>query len=216
MYERRALLRALAGAAVLGGALRGARATAQVDRVIVTREPPVVVRREFDPRNPPRGMPTLVPPEAGVTDATFELDVGVRYTLEVLGTDSVLLWIDGLNIVTRLTINIFTMSGAPEKLRAHEEGHRQINEHFYHDAETAVHEAALPLVGRSFEGYGADRRVAEQRAMRRIKAALEEVYMDRTRMRSTLANERYDELTEHGTNGLMVEEAVRRAIEAAL
>jgi hypothetical protein len=215
MQSRRELIRAFLGVAAVAATLRRSGARAQESSVEVRSEQPVVTRTEFDPRNPPRNMPKLTPPESGVCDATFELDVGVRYTLESVGSDGLLLWIDGLSITTRLTINIFTIAGAPAKLRAHEEGHRRINEHFYRDAASAVQTAAEPLVGRSFEGFGADPRVAEQRAMRRVQAALEAVYTDRTRMRSTVANQRYDELTEHGTNGLEEAAAVTRAIAAA-
>lgn len=52
--------------------------------------------------------------------------------------------------------------------------------------------------------------------MRQVTAALENGYMIRTRIRSVAANERYDELTEHGLNAVQEAEAIAAAIGADL
>ena len=186
----------------------------QDSTITVTREEPVITRTEFDPRRPPANMPKLTPPESGACDTTFELGIGVGYSLEVPSPTTVNLWIDELDITTRLKINIFTQAGAPAKLRAHEEGHRQISEHYYREAEASVRAAARPLIGRMFAGVGADRKAAEQDAMRQITVLLEQGYMNRTRLRSIVANERFDEITEHGLSSLDEAEAIAIAIDA--
>jgi hypothetical protein len=214
MFPRRRLLQWLIGGAAmrLSAAIGGAHA--QTAPVKVTREEPVITRQEFDPRHPPHDMPKLRPPESGVCDTTFELAIGVGYSIEVLASNAVNLWVDSLDITTRQRINIFTMAGAPAKLRAHEEGHREISEHYYRDAAAAVHAAARPLIGRMFEGSGRDRKSAEAAAMRQVTAALENGYMIRTRIRSVAANERYDALTQHGLNAVEEVEAIAAAIGA--
>jgi len=79
----RATLRTVVALAAVATVLP-AGAWAQRSVVRVQRERPVVHRIEFDPSAPPRGMPKLTPPEAGVCNTTFELETGVSYAAEPL------------------------------------------------------------------------------------------------------------------------------------
>jgi hypothetical protein len=211
---RRALIAALVMAGVLGAASPASRARAQGPSVAVTREEPVIERREFDSSRPPANMPKLTAPESGVCDTTFQLSAGIGYSVEVVGPTSINLWVDKLDITTRQHINIFTVRGAPAKLRAHEEGHREISEHYYRNAVAVVRAAAAPLIGRKFTGNGASRAAAEKDAVNKVQAVLEGAYMLRTRMRSIAANERYDEITEHGLNLIDEADAIARVLGA--
>src|SRR5215510_6215418 len=85
LMKRRELL---GFAAVAAGAslLRSGRAVAQGSPVRVTREEPITVRTEFDPRRPPPEMPPLTPPEAGVCKTTFELSASLTYSAERLSS----------------------------------------------------------------------------------------------------------------------------------
>jgi hypothetical protein len=206
------LIAALLGVAVLVPAAPASRAQTHGSSVAVTREEPVIERREFDPTRPPASMPKLTPPESGVCDTTFELSAGIGYSVEVLGPTSINLWVDDLDITTRQRINIYTIRGAPAKLLAHEEGHREISEHYYKNAVTALRTVAAPLIGRMFTGSGADRAAAEKDAVNKVLHVLESAYMLRTRMRSVAANERYDEITEHGLNAVDEADAIARVL----
>src|SRR5690554_6745693 len=113
MVNRRALL-ALAACAAGAGLLRTSRAFGQrrdaaSSAVRVRREEPVVERTEFDPRRPPRGMPALTPPESGVCKTTFELSASVGYSAERLSPTTARIYVDELDIVTRLRFEIFTV-----------------------------------------------------------------------------------------------------------
>jgi hypothetical protein len=203
------LSRAFAAAALL------CALQAQAQPVVVTREGPVITRREFVRDSPPPNMPKLTPPESGVCDTTFELAASIGYSLEVTRQGSVKIWVEGIDIITRQWINIFTLAGAPPKLRAHEEGHRAISEHYYADAAVVARVAATPLIGRMFMGTGADRAAAEKDAQRKVLAVIEQAYMTRMRVPSVAANARYDELTEHGLNALDERDAIAQAIGGA-
>lgn len=181
-------------------------------QVSIRREEPVVTRQEFDRDDPPPNMPKLTPPESGVCDTTFELAASIGYSLEVIGPGTVRIWVDKLDIVTRQRINIFTLAGAPAKLRAHEEGHRAISEHYYENAGVVARVAATPLIGKMFPGKGSDRAAAERDAQQRVLAVLEQAYLTKMRVPSVAANARFDELTQHGTSGFDVAEAVALAI----
>ncbi len=139
--KRRATLRTAVALAATA-AMLPAGAWAQRSSVRVHRERPVVQRIEFDPNAPPRGMPKLTPPEAGVCNTTFELETGVSYTAEPLAARTVLITVAELDLTTRVTIDIYSVAGAPQKLRDHEEAHRKIAEYYYRNAAAAAERIA--------------------------------------------------------------------------
>lgn len=211
--NRRALL-FLAAGTLAGASLRSVAGYAQRPAVRVTREEPVIERIEFDPRRPPRGMPPLTPPESGVCKTTFELTASVSYSAERLSPTTARIYVDALDIVTRVRFDIYTIENAPPKLRAHEEGHRAIGEHHYRDAATIAENIGRRLIGKTFEGRGADEQAAQRNAFDKAVAQIEREYMARVRIPSAAANERFDELTNHGLDPIDEAEAVALAIGA--
>ena len=209
-WNRRALLGCEAGLPV--ALCSSLAASAQRSAVRVTRETPVVERREFDPRQPPSDMPPLTPPEAGVCKTTFELDAGVTYSAEPLSRNTARIYVDALDIVTRARFEIFTVAGGPEKLRAHEEAHRAIGEHYYEDAAMIVEGIGRRLIGATFEGRGANQVAAQRDAFAKVVADIERAYMARVRSPSAAANERFDEITRHGVDPIDETEAIALAI----
>jgi hypothetical protein len=189
-------------------------AGAQTSAVRVTREEPVVRRSEFDPRRPPAGMPTLTPPESGVCNTTFELAASVSYSAETLSPTTARVYVDEIDLTTRLTFDIYTVQGAPAKLRAHEEAHREIGEHYYRTAPTVAAEIGRRLIGTTFDGVGVDPDAAQRDGFEKVIAAIEEAYMARVRIPSAAANVRFDEITNHGLNDIDEAEAVAMAIGA--
>lgn len=196
--NRRSLL--VAGLAGLGPW----HAFAQRGSVRVTREEPVVERREFDPRRPP-----LTPPESGVCKATFELAASVSYSSERLSATRARIYVDEIDIVTRLRFDIFTVRGAPPKLRAHEEGHRAIGEHYYRDAVQIAEEIGRRLIGETFVASGANQKAA---GFEHVVGEIERAYMARVRIPSAAANERFDEITNHGLEPIGEAEAIALAL----
>jgi hypothetical protein len=209
--NRRALL-AFATGTVAAALLRTGRASGQGSPVRVTREDPVIERREFDPRRPPADMPPLTPPESGVCKTTFELDASVTYSAEPLSHRTARIYVDELDIVTRLRFDIFTVAGGPAKLRAHEEGHREIGEHYYEGAARIAEEIGRRLIGATFEGRGADLDAAQRDGFAKVVSAIERDYMTRVRIPSAAANERFDEITRHGLDAIDEAEAIALAI----
>jgi hypothetical protein len=206
--NRRALL--FVAGAVLGAAALGVRA--QRSPVRVTREEPIVERTEFDPRRPPRDMPPLTPPESGVCKTTFELSASVTYSAERLSRTRARINVDELDIVTRLSFDIYTVRDAPPKLRAHEEGHRAIGEHYYKDAAMIAADIGRRLIDKTFDGTGSDQEAAQENAFQQVVAEIERAYMARVRVPSAAANELFDEITNHGLDPIDEAEAIGRAI----
>jgi hypothetical protein len=200
--------------AAMGAGLVPRAVWAQRPAVRVTREDPVITRTDFDPRRPPPDMPPLTPPESGVCKTTFELSAGVTYSAERSTGGTARIYVDGLEIVTKLRIDIFTVQNAPPKLRAHEEGHRAIAEHYFERSATIAEDIGRRLIGRSYDGRGADDEAAQRDAFGKVIAEIERAYMARVRVPSAAANERFDEITRHGLEPIDEREAVARAIAA--
>ena len=179
----------------------------------VVVEPPTVTRIEFDRRQPPREMARAGPDGSAVCSNVFEIEAGIASALEVLSPTTVRVYPTDFDIITRLKVTIYMPKDSPGKLRAHEEGHRAIGEHYYGSAESAAREAAASLIGRAFDASGDDRAAAEQAAGEAVVAALRDAFMLRTHARSAAANARYDVLTDHGRSFAITEAA---AIAAAV
>ncbi len=190
-------------------------AYAQARAVRVTREEPSVERREYDPRRPPRDMPGLRPPESGVCKTTFELAASVNYSAERLSRTTARIYVDELDIVTRLHFEIFTVKDGGPKLRAHEEGHRAIGEHYYADAARIAEEIGKRLIGKTFDGAGADQESAQQDAFNKVVGEIEQAYMARVRIPSAAANERFDDITKHGLDPIDEADAIKLALAGA-
>lgn len=213
--NRRALI-VLAAGTLAGASLRTVAVYAQrASPVRVTREEPLINRIEFDPRRPPPDMPPLTPPESGVCKTTFELSASLRYSAERLTRTTSRIYVDALDIVTRLRFDIYTIENAPPKLRAHEEGHRAIGEHYYRDAATIAENIGRRLIGKTFDGSGVDEQTAQRDAFDKAVAQIEREYMARVRIPSAAANERFDEITRHGLDAIDETQAVAQAIGTA-
>lgn len=191
------------------------RPTGARSAVRVTREAPVVVRESFDPRRPPPDMPPLTPPEAGVCKITFALDAGVNFTAEQLSSTTARIYVEEIEIVTRVRFDIFTAVNGPAKLSAHEEGHRAIGEHYYDGAAEIAESIGRRLVGKTYDGAGANLEAAQRDAFNKVVAEIELAYMARVRTPSAAANERFDEITNHGLDPIDEAEAVALAIAGA-
>jgi protein disulfide-isomerase len=176
--------------------------------VTVKREAPKVTRQVFDPKRPSPKMPKLTPPESGVCDFDFVIDTGVSYSIGAATADSLEITVDELDLVTSLEVRIWTAQGTPPKLLAHEEGHREICEYYYQNADIVARAVAEPLIGRTYVGKGPNRKAAESDAVKQITTAISDAYMARTRMRCSAAQKRYDALTKHGLTPLPEAEAI--------
>jgi hypothetical protein len=175
-------------------------------------EAPTVARVEFDPREPPTDLPAGGPEGSGSCRNVFELEAGIEAAIEMLTPTMVRAYPADFDIIARLKTTIYVPRDAPDELRAHEEGHRAIAEHYYRSAEQAAREAAASVQTRSFEADGVDRAAAERAVAELIRAALKDAFMQRTHARSAAANARYDAITRHGQEPLASTDAVLAAI----
>jgi hypothetical protein len=186
---------------------------AQSPAVRITREAPVVTRTEVDPLHPPPNAPSFDARESGLCRATFEVRTLIGYTTQAGPRRTLRVIPTSVEVVTHLALDIYVLEGAAAKVHAHEETHRAISEHYYRDAAAIARTLAEALIGKPVTATGATRDVAEKSAFDALVAGYNEAYFARTRALAYAANERFDEITDHGRAAVTEAEAFARALE---
>jgi hypothetical protein len=187
--------------------------SAPAGAVSIDKGDPVVDRVMFNRNHPPADMPKLKPGEAALARSNYECRAGVRY--EVLSSKQVgdhwhvVARIRHVDVETRLTDTIFLPMLAPVLLRAHEEGHREMNERIYQQGQAIAQAAGAEIMAHDWECDGVDAKAAGKAATDLAVHHLCDVYLEGTANRASRAGDIYDRLTDHGRNQLYVANAIR-------
>src|SRR6187401_3561508 len=195
-FPSRAWLMALAALFFVGVATTPALA-----QVEVTRKPPVAMTRTFNAKKPPKEMPPLKPGEAAVCESKFLCQVQVEVEISSTPGERPECKITGIKSELRLDVVIWLPSDSTHKIRVHEDGHRQISEHFYSKAEDVAKKLGAKYVGQSLEIKTSDQ--AETRpVIQRVANEFCQEYLGTIEVPSEKVQMKYDELTDHGRNKL--------------
>lgn len=210
--------RPLALAPVLVAALVALGSPAAHGAVSVQKKPPVVERKTFDPANKPAEMPPLNPNELAVAASEFDCAAQVqllpRRSKTRGGRHALSYTVHAVKVVIGLKVVIWNPTDASEKLKAHEEGHREISETVYRTAEVHAKAVARKLDGRRIVGEGDTPEAAQKAADEAMAAANKQMceeYMDLTSRTAVRVQNTYDALTGHGTRPIAEKEAIRQA-----
>ena len=196
--------RAFALSLAVGWFFFGVAARAQVT---IRHDPPAVEHKSFDPANPPQQMPHLDPGEAAVTETIFNCAVK-SFTKDtahhaVGQTCQSVAKVDALEITLSLHVIVWLPNGAPQKLIAHEEGHRRIAEQIYKErADAAARAAAAKVNDHEFHGAGGDFDQSDhalESALRDAQNHLCDAYLAQTGGVASRVGDLYDQITNHGT-----------------
>jgi hypothetical protein len=182
--------------------------------VTIKKNPPKITRQAFDPKRPPRQMPKLTPPESGVCHFEFTVDAGLGTYTDQINPSTVEVEVDSVDMILDLQIDIWAMKGAPKKLLDHEEGHRQIAEHYYRDAENIARRLGTKMIGRKARGTGATKQAATDAAVHTLLSELNLAYMNETRVRCSACQKRYDKITNHSLIPIPKADAIAQALAA--
>jgi hypothetical protein len=192
----------------------GTVAHAEEHPVTVKKNPPKITRQSFDPKRPPARMPKLTPPESGVCHFEFVVDAGLGTFTDEINATTVEVEVDSGDMILDLQIDVWAMTGAPKKLVAHEEGHRQICEYYYKDAEKIAQRLGKEMIGRKARGSGANKQKATDDAMHKLLGQLNLAYMNETRVRCSACQKRYDKITNHSLLPISESDAIAQALAA--
>jgi len=195
--------------AITSGSLSRAVADVAVERNSV-----VVERRTFDPAQRPTTMPALRPGEAAVTESQFDCAADLTYKIIERRSDdtscSVAVKVQAVRVTLSLKVTIWIPAGAPAKLMAHEEGHRQIDERIYEEAVNTAKDGARVLDGQVLRATAADCASAEQNATQSAADEFCRNYLREIGRRAGRISDEYDKLTAHGTKSPPAEDAAIR------
>lgn len=180
-------------------------------QVEIVKKPAQISTRYFDPDNPPSDRPPLTGSEEAVSVGDFLSDASVGG--QVMQTDATHAKARINRIKVTLQLNITTwLPNNPQKWTVeHEEGHRQISEYYYRNAEVIARRIAEPYFGKTIDLSGADMRKALSAAIDKIADEITSEYKRQMPVETT--QDRYDAITERSRKKIPVPDAVAQALK---
>jgi hypothetical protein len=180
-------------------------------QVEIARKAPTAVIKQFNPKRPPKEMPPLRAGEAAVCESKFLCQVQVEVEISSGAGEPTECKVTGVKAELRLDVVIWLPTDATHKIRVHEDGHRQISEHFYARAEEVAKRLGEKYVGQQLEVKSAE--PAETRpVIQRVANEFCQEYLGTIEVPSEKVQMKYDQLTDHGRNKLSEREAIRRSL----
>jgi hypothetical protein len=187
--------------------------------ISIERSPSTVERITFNLKSRPADMPPLKGPEAALTQYHFDCAVNLKFDVTDRtelsdGRIRVTAAVKRLRVRLTLANRIYLPDNANTPLRAHEEGHRQINEQVYDEsAEAAARELAEEVMARTWTAEGADEDSAGKAATDVAVLHLCNAYLERVAGRASRVGDIYDRITQHGKRPIQVARAIKLAFE---
>jgi hypothetical protein len=184
---------------------------AEQPQVTVVKMPVNVETKYFDPKRPPRERPPLKPPEEAVCASDFLSDASVGAQAVQTDATHAKATINLVKVTLQLDITIWLPMNPQPWTVQHEEGHRQISEYYYQNADAIARRIAEPYLGKVFEISGRDLRKALSAALQKVGAEITNEYNRQMPVETTQL--RYDDITEHSRKDIPAPEAVARAVK---
>jgi hypothetical protein len=186
------------------------------DPVTVEHVAAAISTHTYNPAKPPRQMPATQPDEAGVTVSDFSCITHVSGQItdqaQVADDATVTVKMAAIHITLKLKIAEWMDELAPQKIWAHENGHRDIALHFYRHADVVAVSIARTWIGKTVTASGPDAKSAAKEAVTQAAQKITDDYMIQVRDQSELVQEAYDRITAHGTNDVDEYDAIQQAL----
>jgi hypothetical protein len=180
---------------------------------ITDKQPVAFAQRSFDPANPPSDMPPLGEGEEAECDSNFISDANVSGRMQKIDSTNATVTITQVKVTLQLKVTIWVPDGATQHVVDHEEGHRQISEHYYQFADKLVADIAAPYIGRRIAISGSDLNAEFRNALLQLSKDITAEYNNKLNPDPT--QRRYDDLTDHSRNERDSKEAAAQAIKEA-
>ena len=181
--------------------------------------PPVIVKqpvrfdtRTFDPANPPADMPPFrSSDEIAQCVSDFAAQANVGGEAQRADATHAVLTVNQITVSLQLDITIWVPAGVSGHVMEHEEGHRRISEHYYESADRLAEQIASTYMGKQIEISGADVNAELHKTLQDVGAQITAEYDKQLDPNPTQLL--YDSITDHGRNGVSVQEAIDHAIK---
>ena len=179
-------------------------------RPVIDKQPVSFSQRSFDPANPPSDMPPLGQGEEAECDSNFISDANVSGHMQKIDSTNATVTVAQVKITLQLKTTIWVPIGVTLHVVEHEEGHRQISEHYYDSANKLAAEIAAPYIGRQMAISGSDLNAEFRNALLQLSKDITAEY--NSKLNPDPAQQRYDDLTDHCRNDRNSKEAVAQAL----
>ena len=180
-------------------------------QVEIVKMPAQLDTRYFDPERPPRDRPPLTGPEEAVSAGDFLSDASVSGQVLQIDATHAKGTINRIKVTLQLNITTWLPNNPRKRTVEHEEGHRQILEYYYRNAEVIARRIAEPYFGKTIDLSGADLRNALSAAIDKIAEEITNEYKRQMSVETT--QDRYDAITEHSQKEIPVPDAVAQALK---
>jgi hypothetical protein len=194
------------------GSGSGDRADAAA-HVAVVKEPVSVVTRTFDPANPPSEMPPLSPGEIAVCDANYVSNVSVGGEGRQTDATHEIVSVTQVKANLRLVVTIWLPEGASQHVAEHEDGHRQIAEALYANADKLVTQIAAAYIGKKDLISGGDLNGQFTQLLQQEGAAITDEFNKQLNPEPVQLS--YDAITDHSRNDVAASDAVAQVLKDA-
>ena len=184
---------------------------AEQPQVEVVKMPAQVGTRFFDPKRPPPDRPPLAGREEAVCAGDFLSNAGVSAQAQMTDATHAKATINKITVTLQLNITIWLPNNPHKWTVEHEEGHRQISEYYYQNAEVVARRVATPYIGKTFDLSGNDLRRALSTAIGKIAEEITNEYNRQMPVETTQA--RYDTITNHSEKDIPVPDAIAQALK---
>jgi len=214
LSSRRSIVsRVLLGALILFGVGCGnVVPPGETPRVTIDKQPVVFANRMFDPSRPPADMPPLAFGEQAQCDTSFASNASVGGQSRQMDAMHATVTITQIKVTLQLNIIIWLpVSGVTQHVIEHEEGHRQISEHYYQTADKLAERIAAPYLGKQVAITGADLHAEFNKVLQQMGAEITAEY--NRQLNPEPAQLRYDAITDHSRNGVLAKDAVAQVLQ---
>ena len=120
-------------------------------QVEIVKMPAQISTRYFDPNSPLSDRPPLTGPEEALCVGDFLSDASVGGQVMQIDATHAKARISRIKVTLQLNITTWLPKNPQKWTVEHEEGHRQISEYYYRNAEVVARRIAEPYFGRTID-----------------------------------------------------------------
>jgi hypothetical protein len=177
----------------------------------INKQPVVVASRTFDPAAPPADMPPLAAGENAECDSDFEANASVGGETRLSDATHGTVTVTQINVTLQLNITIWLPAAVTQHVVEHEEGHREISESYYQNADKHAERIAATYMGKQVDITGTDLSAESNKVLQKMAVEITEEY--NKELNPEPAQLLYDTITDHSRNEVVVKDAVAQALK---
>jgi len=177
----------------------------------ISKQPVNFANRTFDPASPPSDMPPLTAGENAECVSDFLSNANVSGQTRRTDATHATVIATQIKVTLQLNITIWVPADVTPHVVEHEQGHRQISEYYYQNADKLVERIAATYMGKQIEVTGTDLNAESLKALQQMAAEITEEYDRELNPEPTQLL--YDAITDHSRNEVVAQDAADHALK---